>query len=171
MREPQPHNASKGRPVLVRRDEAEVLGPAPGTMRLLADVPATGGFLSCHRSTLGRGQDGAAPHHHRASAEMFFILDGRLQVLAGDEVVIAEEGDLLVVPPHTTHAFAAAPDSGADVLIVLAPGVERFDYFRLLDRVRLGQADAQEIQHTQELFDNHFVESAAWRQARQPSTV
>lgn len=166
MSEPHPHDTTKGRPVLVRRDEAEVLGPAPGTLRLLADVPDTGGYLSSHRSTLGRGKDGASPHYHRASAEMFFILDGRLQVLIDDEVVTAEEGDLLVVPPHTTHAFAAAPDSGADVLIVLTPGVERFDYFRLLDRIRRGQADPQDVQCTQERFDNHFVDSAPWRQAR-----
>ncbi|MFC5747279.1 cupin domain-containing protein [Actinomadura rugatobispora] len=167
MSEPQhPHHTAGARPVLVRRDEAEVLGPAPGTLRLLADLPATGGFLTSHRSTLGRGKDGATPHYHRDSAEMFFILDGRLQVLIDDEVVTAREGDLLVVPPHTTHAFAAAPDSAADVLIVLTPGVERFDYFRLLDRVRRGQADPQEIQRTQERFDNHFVDSAAWRHVR-----
>jgi mannose-6-phosphate isomerase-like protein (cupin superfamily) len=166
MSDPNPHDTSAGRPVLVRRDEAEVLGTAPDTMTLLADVSATSGFLSSTRTALGRGKDGATPHYHRASAELFFILDGRLQVLVGDEVVTADEGDLLVVPPHTTHAFAATPDAGADVLIVLTPGMERFEYFRLLDRIRRGVDDPREIQRSQERFDNHFVDSAAWRQAR-----
>ncbi|TDD34134.1 cupin domain-containing protein [Actinomadura sp. KC06] len=169
MTEPHPRDTPKGRPVLVRRDEAEVLGTAPGTMTLLADASATSGFLSSSRTALGRGKDGATPHYHRASAEMFFILDGRLQVLIGDEVVTAREGDLLVVPPHTPHAFAAPPDSAADVLIVLTPGVDRFDYFRLLDRIRHGQADPQEVLRTQERFDNHFVDNAAWSQARSAS--
>ncbi|MEO3785706.1 cupin domain-containing protein [Actinocorallia sp. B10E7] len=166
MSEPHLHGLSESRPILVRGDEAEVLGTAPDTMALLADVSATGGFLSTSRTTLGRGKDGAAPHYHRASAEMFFVLEGRLQVLADQEVVTAHAGDMLVVPPHTAHAFAAAPDSGADVLIVMTPGVERFAYFRLLDRIRRGLADPGDVLATRERFDNHFVDSDAWRRAR-----
>ena len=53
---------------------------------------------------------------------MFFVLEGALEVLIGDEITVLEAGDLLVVPPGTTHAFAAAPDRTADVLFVFAPG-------------------------------------------------
>lgn len=153
-------------PLVVRRAEAELLGAGPDTIALLADAPATGGRLGTIRTALGRGKDGAAPHYHRGSAEMFFVLDGRLQVLAGEETVTAETGDTLVVPPHTVHAFAAAPGSGADVLIVITPGVERFAYFRLLDQIRRGHADPRDLLAVQERFDTHFVDSAPWRQAR-----
>jgi hypothetical protein len=37
------------------------------------------------------------------------------------------------------HAFAAARGSSADLLIVIAPGVERFEYFRRLIRVARGE--------------------------------
>ncbi|MFE0381141.1 hypothetical protein ACFW1M_37530 [Streptomyces inhibens] len=36
-------------------------------------------------------------------------MDGSFQVLIDTEVKILDEGDLLLVPPHTPHAFAAAP--------------------------------------------------------------
>lgn len=39
--------------------------------------------------------------------------------------MIAERGDLVVVPPGLAHAFAAAPRHDADILIVITPGVER----------------------------------------------
>ena len=153
-------------PVLVRHDEAEELGTSPDRMLLLADVSTTGGFLSSSRTTLGRGHDGATPHYHRTSAEMFYVLDGELQILAGEDVVTAKEGDFLLVPPNTAHAFGATGRSAADVLIVFTPGIERFEYFRLIDRVRRGEASPSEILATQERFDNHFIESAAWAAAR-----
>ena len=69
-------------PVLVRASEAEQL-PSIGHT-LLADASSTGGALSSHRVRLGRGAAGAVPHRHDLSSELFFILDGRLDVLAGD---------------------------------------------------------------------------------------
>ncbi|OXM75105.1 MULTISPECIES: cupin domain-containing protein [Amycolatopsis] len=153
-------------PLLVRRDEAEVLGAGPATVSLLADVPSTAGFLSATRTTLDEGQDGAAPHYHRTSAETFFVLGGVLEVLVGEEIVTAREGDLLFVPPGTVHAFGAAPGSGADLLIVFTPGVERFGYFRLLDRVRRGDAEPAHVLDAQDRYDNHFVDSTVWRDFR-----
>jgi quercetin dioxygenase-like cupin family protein len=152
--------------LLVRHDEAEHLGSTPDTMTLLADVPQTGGHLSTIRATLGRGRDGATPHFHTASAEMFFVIDGELQILSDEKVVTAGAGDMLFVPPHTTHAFGATERSGADVLIVFTPGVARFEYFRMIDRIRRGEASPSEILASQDRFDNRFVDSAAWRAAR-----
>ncbi|WP_293056543.1 cupin domain-containing protein [Mycobacterium sp.] len=94
------------------------------------------------------------------------VLGGELQVLTDDRIHLAREGDLLFVPPTITHAFAAPTGQSADVLIVLAPGVERFDYFRLLARLRDGHATIGELLDSQERFDNHFTDSAIWQQTR-----
>jgi hypothetical protein len=40
---------------------------------------------------------------------------------------------------------------------------ERFEYFRLADRVIKGQASPREILEAQERFDNHFLDVPAWR--------
>ncbi|MDN0199593.1 cupin domain-containing protein [Streptomyces sp. S.PNR 29] len=148
--------------VVVRDADAEVVGGAPVAVRLLADSSACGGALSTVRVTLGQGADGARPHLHRNSAEMFFLLDGEAEVLSGDDIVTAERGDLVIVPPGRPHAFAAAPGSAADLLIVITPGVERFEYFRHLQRVRLGEAAPESLLEVQELYDNHFLKSTAW---------
>lgn len=158
------------RTALVRHADAEVVGGPPSTVRLLLDGPATNGAVSTQRVTLAGGADGAVPHHHATASELFYVLDGSLQVLAGDDVLTLGEGDMAVVPPHTPHAFAAAPGSPADVLIVITPGVERFGYFRLLERFKRGEATLEELLATQEQYDNHFVDSPAWTAARQAST-
>ncbi|MEU9843384.1 cupin domain-containing protein, partial [Actinomadura sp. NPDC048032] len=125
--------------VIVRSAEAEVIGRSPVTIRLLADSGSTGGALSTQRVTLATGADGAKPHRHDGSAEMFYMLDGAAQLLSGEQVVTAERGDLVVVPPGLPHAFAAAPGESADILIVITPGVERFEYFRHLERIAYGK--------------------------------
>ncbi|GAA4977591.1 MULTISPECIES: cupin domain-containing protein [Streptomyces] len=156
--------------VVVREAEAEVVGRAPATVRLLADSSSTGGALSTQRVTLTAGADGAAPHWHDNSAEMFFLLDGAAEVLSGDEVLTAGPGDLVVVPPGKPHAFAAVPGADADLLIVLTPGVERFEYFRHLQRIALGEATRESLLEVQELYDNHFLRSTAWDARRGGAT-
>jgi quercetin dioxygenase-like cupin family protein len=154
--------------VIVRSAAAETLGnpDQPPAIRLLADSSATGGALSAQRVFLGRGAEGATPHRHEGSSELFYVLDGSALILAGAEVVTMQQGDLAVVPPHLPHAFAATADSGADLLIVITPGVERFDYFRLLARLAQGQATRDELLAAQETYDNYVLDSPEWRAAR-----
>ncbi|MEE4490148.1 cupin domain-containing protein [Streptomyces sp. BE230] len=152
--------------VIVRSADAEMVGGAPTTIRLLADSSETGGALSTQRVTLTGGADGARPHRHDNSAEMFYMLDGAAQFLSGDEVVTAEPGDLVVVPPGLPHAFAAAPGCDADILIVITPGVERFEYFRHLKRIALGEVTPESLLEVQELYDTYFLGSKAWDGAR-----
>lgn len=154
--------------VVARQAEAEAIGRTPVTVRLLADASSTGGALSTQRVTLGDGADDARPHRHSRSAELFYLLDGTAQLLSGDQVVTAERGDLIVVPPGLAHAFAAAPGHDADILIVITPGVERFEYFRHLERIAYGKVPPESLMDVQELYDTYFGSSAAWDAARSP---
>lgn len=152
--------------VIVRSADAEIIGRTPTTIRLLADAGSTGGALSTQRVTLTDGADGAKPHHHANSAELFYLLDGTAQLLSGDQVVTAERGDLVIVPPGLAHAFAAAPGHDADILIVITPGVERFEYFRHLERIAYGKQPPESLLEVQELYDTYFRTSATWDKAR-----
>lgn len=159
-------DSSAGAAVLVRAADAELVGFPPQTVRLLADSSSTGGRLSTQRVTLLGGADGANPHHHASSAELFYVLSGAVQLLAGDRLLIAGEGDLAVVPPGLPHAFAAARGSDADLLIVITPGIERFEYFRHLAKIAAGQQPPQSLLEVQARYDTFFDDSSAWRQAR-----
>lgn len=151
-------------PVIVTAAEAEEL--ASIGHYLLADSTATGGALSSHRVQLGRGASGAIPHRHDRSSELFFMIDGALDVLIGTRVITAHAGDLLVVPPQLPHAFGAHQDTAADLLIVITPGIERFEYLRQVARIRSGEAASDSLQSEQERYDTHFLDSEPWRQAR-----
>ncbi|MFF9909956.1 cupin domain-containing protein [Streptomyces sp. NPDC013457] len=156
-------------PVLTRHAEAETSADPSSVMTLLADSDHTADGFTSYRSTFAKGTVGAPAHFHAKATELFFVISGALQVLVGEEVTVLEAGDFLAVPPHTPHAFAAAPGREADVLFVFTPGMARFDYLRLLGRVMRGEADFKEIADSAERFDNHYVDSPAWRAALEAS--
>lgn len=151
-------------PVLIRADEAEHLDSIGHV--LLADSSATDGALTSHRVVLARGANGAVPHRHDERSELFYIIDGRFDLLLGTEVVVAGTGDLLIVPPGTAHAFAAHHDCTAEALVIATPGIERFDYFHHVVRRRAGGEPAQVLLDLQQRFDTHFLDSEAWDRAR-----
>ncbi|MUL49766.1 cupin domain-containing protein [Mycobacterium sp. CBMA293] len=153
-------------PAFVAAGEAETFGSDRVGIRLLLDSSATGGALSTLEVQLGVGQDGAAPHYHTRSHELFYVTEGELQVLTGDDLRTVAAGGALVVPKYAVHAFGAAPGASAKVLIVLTPGAERFEYFRLLTRIDRGEATVEELVEAQDIYDNHFVDSPVWRAAR-----
>ena len=93
---------------------------------------------------------------------MFYVLGGEGQVLSGDDVLTAEEGDLVVVPPDVIHAFAAAPGHDLDLLIVLDAGRRTLRLLPSAGRLGRGEATLDELLESQERFDNHFVDSASW---------
>ena len=155
------------RPTPIRATEAEVLRGDPNSIiTLLADPDVTAGALTSNRSLLRKGSAGAPPHLHQHSAEMLYILGGALDVLLDDRIVTLSEGDLVVVPPGSPHAFAPAADTEAELLVVFTPGTARFDYYRLLDRLHRGEASAQQVTDSQERFDNHYVDSPLWTRSR-----
>jgi len=51
-------------------------------------------------------------------------------------------------------------------MIVITPGVERFEYFRHLERIAYGKQPPESLNKVQELYDTYFQASAAWSQAR-----
>ena len=118
-----------------RAQDAEVLTYSPTTTGwLLADSDVTGGSISAGRLSLGVGVEGGKPHYHARSTEVFYVLDGELEIMLEDRLERVGKGGLVVVPPLMAHAFGAATGRTADLLIAITPGVRRFDYLRYLAR-------------------------------------
>lgn len=153
--------------IVVRAQQAEELEfPDGSSMRLLTDSLAAGGTLSVHRATLRPGGLGASPHHHLTATEVFYVLRGSVQLLVGEVLVVATEGDLAVVPPGVDHAFAAAPGGDAELLVAVTPGIERFELFRRLARIAAGLEARGTLLDDQSPYDTYRSDSPAWRQAK-----
>ncbi len=59
-------------------------------------------------------------HHHKKMIEIFYVLEGSVEFRFDDEVVIAQPGTTLNVPPDVWHEVTS-PD-GAKLLTIFSPG-------------------------------------------------
>jgi quercetin dioxygenase-like cupin family protein len=128
-----------------------------GRTRFVATGAQTRGDFGLFEVTMPPGGSGPGPHLHRTFSESFHVLEGALEVLAGEEWTTAHPGDLVYVPRSGVHAFrSAGPDVGARFLILFTPGIAREGYFEGLLELHAGgrtpstaEIDAFALQHDQ----------------------
>jgi mannose-6-phosphate isomerase-like protein (cupin superfamily) len=61
-------------------------------------------------------------HLHTNEDEYSYVLEGRMGAQLGDEVVYAEEGDLVFKPRNQWHTFWNAGDGPCRILEIISPG-------------------------------------------------
>ncbi len=66
-----------------------------------------------------------ARHHHKIMTEVFYILEGEVELIFDDESVICLPGDTITVPPNVWHA--ARCEKGGKMLTLFKNG--QFDVF------------------------------------------
>ena len=71
---------------------------------MLAHGDETGGRFSLMDQTFPKGT-GPGPHKHTWLDETYYIFDGEITFLVGDDIHTAHTGDFVVVPRNTVHAF------------------------------------------------------------------
>ena len=121
-----------GRPpeegVLLRRGEGELieLGPlARGWVKAGADDGL--GSVSLVEAELGPENSGPPAHRHAGLTDSFYVLDGTLTVLLGEERHQVPAGGYALVPPGNVHSVANAGERPVRFLNVTAPGgLERY---------------------------------------------
>jgi quercetin dioxygenase-like cupin family protein len=77
---------------------------------VLAQAKDTGGRFSMMEELL-RKDSGPGPHKHTWPDETFYMLDGEIAFLVGDEIKTGRTGDFLMIPRNTRHAFRVISDT------------------------------------------------------------
>lgn len=84
----------------------------------------TNGKLSLVEDTLKPGFY-LARHHHKIMTEVFYILEGIVELIFDDETIISKAGDTITVPPNVWHA--AKCNDGGKMLSIFHNG--QFDLY------------------------------------------
>lgn len=84
----------------------------------------TGGALSFVEDTLKPGFY-LPRHHHKVMREVFYFLEGQVELVFDDETVLCEPGDTETVPPNVWHA--ARCKKGGKMLTIFKNG--QFDQY------------------------------------------
>ena len=84
----------------------------------------TNGELSFVEDTLKPGF-ALARHHHKVMTEVFYILEGELELIFDDETIVAKAGDTVTIPPNVWHE--AKCKNGGKMLTIFRNG--QFDIY------------------------------------------
>jgi quercetin dioxygenase-like cupin family protein len=72
--------------------------------------------------------EGAGPHFHKEHVDVFYVLEGELEIINGAETLRAGPGTSVVVPPGIVHGFRGPGD--ARYLNIHAPDGDFIEYLR-----------------------------------------
>jgi len=110
-------------PVIVRPGEGRDFGDG-----LLCRITSasTGGAYCAFEQTLAPGR-GVPLHVHSRDDEVYYILEGRLEMQCGERIFTAEVGAMVVVPRGIPHAFDNPTEMPVRFLNLFIPG--GFDEF------------------------------------------
>jgi thiamine-phosphate pyrophosphorylase len=127
-------NAAGAAGVAVVRAIRDADDPEASARRLRAALPPTDAFVGAGDAeffipqldwlqwSLPAGDLGAAPHTHAAHTDVFYALDGNLELRLGDETVRVPAGSCVAAPPLLVHGFRNPGPGDTRLLNVHAPG-------------------------------------------------
>src|SRR4029078_6649027 len=109
---------------------ARVVGPRDGKagflgsigVRFMIDGAEAGERFSLVEHPMPPRGLGAPLHPHNREDEYSHLLEGRMGALLGDEVVVAQAGDLVFKPRGQWHTFWNAGDEPCRILEIISPG-------------------------------------------------
>jgi quercetin dioxygenase-like cupin family protein len=111
--------------VIRKPGEGRTVAVVGDVYRFLAVGEETGGRYALWESVVPPG-GGPPPHVHSREEEGFYVLEGEVTFLAGDERIVAGPGVFINMPVGTQHTFKNESSQPARMLISVAPaGLER----------------------------------------------
>ena len=117
--------------IVVKKGEGEELSVLGAGVRFLLEAARTGHNFSIMEVELPRDQ-GPPPHEHPWD-EAYYVLDGDVWFLVGEDEMVVKTGDFVYAPEGTIHSFRGAGDKPARVLVLDAPATAE-GFFRDADR-------------------------------------
>jgi mannose-6-phosphate isomerase-like protein (cupin superfamily) len=114
----------------------------PGA-RVLAGTATTGGLIGVEEAVLPPEIPGPYRHYHPHLAEAFYVLEGELLLQIGEQVERVGAGAFAFCPVGCIHAFRAAGNEPARVLIMAMPPGAGEAYFRELAKLPREAGEAE----------------------------
>lgn len=93
----------------------------------LATGDQTNGVYALMHAEIPARDPGPPPHTHHREDEHFYMLDGNITFVIGDESREATPGSLVIAPRGIRHTFRNTAETTARLLVMMTPsGLEHF---------------------------------------------
>jgi len=118
-------------PVITKRGDGESMSVLGTNVRFLLEASKTDHNFSLMEVELPEG--GGPPPHEHPWDEAYYVVDGDVWFLVGDQEMVVSGGDLLYAPAGVVHSFKGAGKTPARVLVFDAPATAE-GFFRDANR-------------------------------------
>lgn len=137
--------------------ERHSLGVTSSTT-IKAPAEATAGRFFLSENQLAPGFAGPPPHVHDELADSFYVLEGTLDLVVGEEHIALGAGGFGCVLPGTRHTFANRSESRVRFLNINAPGGFELYMRELADTARVEALTSQRIGEIAARYDVRVVD-------------
>jgi quercetin dioxygenase-like cupin family protein len=103
---------------VVRRNEGKQINLGPTKLLVKEDGTFTRNSLSFIEVEVQPGFNLPPKHIHRGFEELFYILEGELEFIAGEEVIYTSSGDQITIPAGVPHTYGNKSGKSARLLII-----------------------------------------------------
>ncbi|BAT55887.1 cupin 2 barrel domain-containing protein [Nostoc sp. NIES-3756] len=120
----------------------------------------THGHLGLFENIIQPGGTAPVLHIHRQMEELFYVVEGEVEIQVGTQKVQGQPGAFVLVPRGTPHTFANTGKTPAKLLIMFCPAGEREKYFAGLgELLKDGQTpDREALLELMQQFDQEPVD-------------
>jgi mannose-6-phosphate isomerase-like protein (cupin superfamily) len=116
------HKHSNDDALILHAGEGRVYNCGPMTAVFKADENETDENYSVSEWWLAPHSDGPGAHLHEENTEVFYVLEGTVSILIGDQWIDAAKGSFIRIPAKTLHDFKNNTDDRAGLLNFFIPG-------------------------------------------------
>jgi quercetin dioxygenase-like cupin family protein len=146
-------------PLILQPGEGESVKIKTSTCTFKATGKDTKGQFGLFEFVMEPGTEGASPHLHKQLTEMFYVVEGEVELLLNQRKVIAPPGTYMLVPENTPHGFSNPGNKRSILLIMFCPADSREKYFQgLAELTKDGrQPSKEELIELMHRFDQYLV--------------
>jgi len=146
-------------PLILQPGEGRTVHIGPSTCTFKATGKDTHGQFGLFEFVMQPNTKGASPHIHKELTEMFYVVEGEVELILGDRQVVAQPKTFMVAPENTPHGFANVGATEATLLIMFCPADSREQYFEgLAELTKDGRQPSQaELLDLMQRFDQYPV--------------
>ncbi|RED92860.1 cupin domain-containing protein [Marinoscillum furvescens] len=116
------NNKDHTAPIILQAGQGRTYNCGAMTAVFKADENETSEKYSVSEWWIAPHSDGPGAHLHEANDEVFYIIEGTITVLIGEEWIDASKGAFIRIPANTIHDFKNTTDTKAGLLNFYIPG-------------------------------------------------
>ena len=116
----------RGKAIVFETGQGKALSARGSNMFFKATRASTDGAFSFMERILPPGGRKPPPHIHTNCEEAFYVLDGEIEFLLGDDAVMGRPGSFVHVPGGVSHTFGNASAAPSRLLIIHAPAMDGY---------------------------------------------